>query len=129
MGEMKLRYILLLFLLSTSSVAAEMNSPNDFERRSVPLNKKEILITSAPLYAMKSLIVFFQRYISPVDGGRCVFYPTCSQYGKEALLQKGPLRGVLMTGDRLIRCHPWAYDEFDYSNIHYFKIFDPVTFD
>lgn len=48
------------------------------------------------------LFRFFQEYISPVDGDRCPSYPTCSQYGQEAVRKHGVLIGLVMTFDRLI---------------------------
>lgn len=45
---------------------------------------------------------FYQKYISPVDGERCPSYPTCSQYGLEAVRKHGALLGLVMTFDRLI---------------------------
>lgn len=50
----------------------------------------------------EGLFWFFQKYISPVDGDRCPSYPTCSQYGREAVRKHGVLIGLVMTFDRLI---------------------------
>ena len=36
----------------------------------------------------------------------CVFYPTCSEYSKQAILKYGVLKGLLFTGKRILRCHP-----------------------
>lgn len=44
----------------------------------------------------------FQEYISPVDGDRCPSYPTCSQYGLEAVWKHGVLMGLVMSFDRFI---------------------------
>ena len=52
--------------------------------------------------AVGGLFRFFQEYISPVDGDRCPSYPTCSQYGQEAVRKHGVLIGLVMTFDRLI---------------------------
>jgi len=49
-----------------------------------------------------TLIGFFQKYISPVDGDRCPSYPTCSQYALEAVRKHGFLMGLVMSSDRLI---------------------------
>ncbi|MBI5968316.1 MAG: membrane protein insertion efficiency factor YidD [Deltaproteobacteria bacterium] len=49
-----------------------------------------------------SLIGFFQKYISPVDGDRCPSYPTCSQYALEVVGKHGFLMGLVMSSDRLI---------------------------
>jgi len=38
----------------------------------------------------------------------CRYWPTCSEYALGALADHGPLRGLWLTGRRLLRCHPWA---------------------
>ncbi len=52
-------------------------------------------------------IVAYQRSLSPLLGPTCRFYPSCSQYAKEAVLKHGPLRGVSLGIRRVVRCHPW----------------------
>lgn len=52
--------------------------------------------------AAEVLFRFFQTSISPVDGERCPSYPTCSQYGREAVRKHGVVLGLVMTFDRLI---------------------------
>jgi len=37
--------------------------------------------------------------------GVCVFTPSCSRYGEEAVRRHGTVRGLLMASDRLQRCH------------------------
>lgn len=49
-------------------------------------------------------IGWFQTYVSPIDGPRCQFAPTCSSFGYAAVRDHGPWRGILMTADRLMRC-------------------------
>ena len=51
---------------------------------------------------VQGAIRFFQEFISPVDGDRCPCYPTCSQYGIEAVKKHGALIGLVMTFDRLM---------------------------
>ncbi len=52
-------------------------------------------------------IVGYQRLISPLIGQNCRFYPSCSQYAKEAVLKHGVLRGVQLAARRIVRCNPW----------------------
>ena len=40
--------------------------------------------------------------------GHCRFTPTCSQYALEAIQTQGALRGIVLAGVRLCRCHPWG---------------------
>jgi len=39
---------------------------------------------------------------------RCRFTPTCSAYGREAILRYGSPRGFLLSARRILRCNPWA---------------------
>ena len=52
---------------------------------------------------------FYTNFVSPVDGARCGFYPTCSQYGKLSVRKYGFIKGCVMACDRLERCHYCAY--------------------
>ena len=38
----------------------------------------------------------------------CKYHPSCSQYAIDALRRYGLLRGSVLAGWRLLRCHPWA---------------------
>ncbi|WP_081326314.1 membrane protein insertion efficiency factor YidD, partial [Paenibacillus polymyxa] len=37
----------------------------------------------------------------------CRFYPTCSQYGIEAVKTHGALKGGWLTLKRILKCHPF----------------------
>lgn len=52
-------------------------------------------------------ITLYRWTLSPLLGPCCRFYPSCSQYAAEAILQHGPLRGLWLALRRLLRCHPW----------------------
>ncbi|HDJ29950.1 MAG TPA: membrane protein insertion efficiency factor YidD [Candidatus Acetothermia bacterium] len=52
------------------------------------------------------MITIYQRVISPAFPSRCRFYPTCSQYSKEAILKYGPGKGTYLAVRRIMRCHP-----------------------
>lgn len=53
------------------------------------------------------LIKAYQVLLSPLLGQQCRFYPTCSQYGLEAINKHGAIIGSYYTIRRLLRCHPW----------------------
>jgi hypothetical protein len=52
------------------------------------------------------LIRIYQLALSPLLGPNCRFFPTCSDYAVMAIRRHGPLRGLIMAGRRLLRCHP-----------------------
>ena len=59
---------------------------------------------------MKRLLVAairaYQYLLSPWVGGSCRFWPTCSEYAREAIERHGALRGGWMAIARIARCHP-----------------------
>lgn len=54
-----------------------------------------------------AVIGFYRRFISPLKGPTCRFYPSCSAYAVEAIRMHGPGRGVWLAGRRVARCHPF----------------------
>lgn len=53
------------------------------------------------------LLDFYKWLVSPLlSSGTCRFYPTCSDYAREAIEMHGALRGSLMAVRRVLRCHP-----------------------
>ena len=74
-------------------------------------------------------IRFFQRFISPVDGDSCTYYPSCSTYGLRAIERYGLLRGVSMAAERIMRDHhpdnPARYPLVEKGGRSYY--WDPVV--
>jgi len=58
-------------------------------------------------------ISFYQRFLSPLKKPSCVFYPTCSEYSKQAINKYGILKGFRLSFLRIIRCHPWQKNNID----------------
>jgi uncharacterized protein len=52
----------------------------------------------------------YRAHISPRLRGvvTCRFTPTCSAYGREAILKYGLARGGFKTAVRIARCGPWT---------------------
>lgn len=66
------------------------------------------------------LLEFYQRLFSAGQGWLssrpnkvCVFYPSCSEYARQAVLKYGVFRGFLLGLKRVVRCHPWQKDYFN----------------
>lgn len=60
-----------------------------------------------------TVIGFYQKYLSPLKGPTCRFYPSCSQYSKESLERHGLVRGLWHTVSRLLKCHPFHPGGYD----------------
>lgn len=65
---------------------------------------------------LSGLFLFYKSFLSSQDQNRCNFYPSCSEYGLQAVKQLGVVRGVISTMDRLTRCNglsPELYERDD----------------
>jgi uncharacterized protein len=63
--------------------------------------------------AMLSILRGYKWAISPLLPMSCRYVPTCSEYAMEAVERYGVLRGGLMAGWRLLRCHPFVKGGLD----------------
>lgn len=68
-------------------------------------------IVAAPLIG---LLLFYQRFISPMTAPTCRYYPSCSTYALTAIRRFGPVKGTWLAAKRLARCHPWAAGGVDH---------------
>jgi uncharacterized protein len=62
---------------------------------------------------MLALIRLYQLTLSAWLGGQCRFYPSCSQYAREAIQVRGALRGSALAAWRILRCGPFTDGGFD----------------
>jgi len=56
----------------------------------------------------------YQRYISPLSGPKCRYYPSCSAYALGAVRTHGPIKGFLLGAGRVVRCNPWSPGGIDH---------------
>ena len=59
------------------------------------------------------IIKFYKYFISPLLPNACRYYPSCSQYAKDAINQKGAVKGSFLAINRILRCHPFAKGGYD----------------
>ncbi|MGH6634760.1 MAG: membrane protein insertion efficiency factor YidD [Gammaproteobacteria bacterium] len=59
------------------------------------------------------LIRGYQYWISPLLGRHCRFWPSCSEYARQAIERYGLWRGGWLGVKRICRCHPWHPGGYD----------------
>ncbi|WP_350561688.1 membrane protein insertion efficiency factor YidD [Psychrobacter sp. CAL346-MNA-CIBAN-0220] len=59
-------------------------------------------------------ILFYQKIVSPIIPARCRYYPTCSNYGRQALEWHGVWVGSWLLLKRIGRCQPWGGHGIDF---------------
>lgn len=60
-----------------------------------------------------ALIRAYQYTLRPMLGSNCRFYPSCSDYAREAIGKHGALRGLWLAVKRIGKCHPYHPGGFD----------------
>ena len=64
-------------------------------------------------YIMIRMIRFYQKNLSPLKSTKCPYYPTCSQYGLEAIQKYGAVKGSVLAAWRILRCNPFSSGGYD----------------
>jgi len=69
---------------------------------------------------MKNILIFiiekYQKHISPWLKSKninCKFYPTCSEYTKQAIEKYGAIKGLFLGIKRIFRCNPFSKGGYD----------------
>ncbi|MDE7321615.1 MAG: membrane protein insertion efficiency factor YidD [Lachnospiraceae bacterium] len=66
---------------------------------------------------MKKIFILFinlyRKYLSPLKSTKCPYFPSCSQYGLEAVEQYGAVKGGLLCIWRILRCNPFSKGGYD----------------
>lgn len=55
----------------------------------------------------------YQKWISPLMGPKCRFYPSCSSYTIESVIKFGSLKGLWLAMKRILKCHPLHQGGYD----------------
>ena len=66
---------------------------------------------------MKKILIYcirlYQKYLSPLKRMRCPYYPTCSNYGIQAIERHGAIKGSILAIWRILRCNPFSHGGID----------------
>ena len=93
----------------TAMDTAEVRNPDQDEDQAL---REEV---STIRWTLMILIRIYQKLVSPQYGDVCNFTPSCSHFGFEAMQKYGMVQGVLMTADRLERCHYCAGGHYPFD--------------
>ena len=65
---------------------------------------------------MKKIVLFLIKIyqkVSSLTPPRCRFYPTCSEYTKQAIVKYGLFKGGFLAMKRIVKCHPLNEGGYD----------------
>ena len=69
---------------------------------------------------MKKIMIFllkvYKKTISPMIsacGIHCKYYPTCSEYAKQAITKYGVVKGGYLSIKRILKCNPFSKGGYD----------------
>ena len=66
---------------------------------------KNVLIKIIEFY-QKNRMFYFRNI-------KCKFYPTCSEYTKQAIQKYGAVKGIWLRFKRFLRCNPFSKGGYD----------------
>ena len=61
-----------------------------------------------PRKLLVKMIRFYQLAISPRIGSHCKYYPTCSEYTRQAVDKYGIIKGSFLGIIRILKCNPFS---------------------
>ena len=110
-------FISLILFIANPIYAQQSNGKIVHEETKNPSNKAATLPVD-----------LYQKHLSPILGGKCPMYPSCSHYSKDAINKHGLLMGWFMTCDRLMRCGRDELDRSEIVKVHQQELcYDPVS--
>ena len=60
------------------------------------------------------IINFYQKSVSFFERKDvCMFYPSCSEYTKQAIQKYGSFKGIYLGILRILHCHPFQENKID----------------
>ena len=115
-------------LLLTDSIAKE-NIPASDKRAYIYKHQPKTFLNSNPVSLLfgGSLYVY-QNHFSQHLSASCLYHPSCSDFGKQAVQEFGLIKGTFLSLDRLNRCNRIAATDLNPAEIDREKhrFHDPV---
>ena len=62
------------------------------------------------------IIKIYKKIFSPIFhflGSECKYYPTCSEYARQAIEKYGVIKGCFLALKRIIKCNPFSKGGYD----------------
>jgi len=75
--------------------------------------KAMLFLTNRMRKIFIKIINFYQKNSRVFKKSSCVFYPSCSEYSKQAIKKYGIFKGIYLGIKRIIKCHPWQKNQID----------------
>jgi len=118
--NLKITIVIFIFALAIS------NGQSKYPADTLLVSNKVSLIKKVGILP----IAAFQRFSYNADGLNCQFYPSCSNYGAQAIRDYGLIRGSFIAADRIVRCNPSSLEHHlkhggEYNPID-MRLIDPV---
>jgi putative membrane protein insertion efficiency factor len=70
-------------------------------------------MTKAISKILAGIVRIYQIVISPLFPNTCRYYPSCSEYTRQAIATHGPVKGIGLGAWRILRCNPWSKGGYD----------------
>lgn len=67
-----------------------------------------VFVWLLPRNLVIGFLILYRKFISPLYGDVCRYYPSCSSYGLQQFQQRGVALGAILTTWRLLRCNPFS---------------------
>ena len=90
-----------------------LESPTPERSHDAPPRSPWRTLVSLPAMCVIGLVKLYQWLLSPIFGGQCRFYPSCSHYFIQAVQKYGVVRGSVRGVMRILRCHPFHRGGYD----------------
>jgi putative membrane protein insertion efficiency factor len=77
------------------------------------VQKRSLSVKSVLKHLIISIILFYQKALSPLFPPSCIYSPSCSNYAIFAVQKYGLFKGGYLALRRIVRCTPFHKGGFD----------------